>query len=322
MSAKQQSILNQRLASLNIPRSAGTSARGCSDDRGVNPGFSPRLAFFTYGAPHRNGLNQYGAKGRADGGQKVEQILQAYYPNLTLKMDYDRNAQVNVDGFGSFSIEDYTKHIFEVPESWPMETLKAQAVAARTYALNSMQRNGHICTTEACQVFHGEEKGGRWNEAVDATAGWVLMDGGNPGFTQYASTHGGYILNLGKFDGDGGNPTSFSELNDRAFDKASPWFYCDWGSRSQYSNTAWLTPAEVADIVNVILIGRRDPSAGKHLYQVDKPNPEGTDTWDAARVRQELGSGALTSVSDVSVSVDFGSGKTTGVNAGGQSFSA
>ena len=322
LSAKQQSILNQRLASLNIPRSAGTSARGCSDDRGVNPGFSPRLAFFTYGAPHRNGLNQYGAKGRADGGQKVEQILQAYYPNLTLKMDYDRNAQVNVDGFGSFSIEDYTKHIFEVPESWPMETLKAQAVAARTYALNSMQRNGHICTTEACQVFHGEEKGGRWNEAVDATAGWVLMDGGNPGFTQYASTHGGYILNLGKFDGDGGNPTSFSELNDRAFDKASPWFYCDWGSRSQYSNTAWLTPAEVADIVNVILLARRDPSAGKHLYQVDKPNPEGTDTWDAARVRQELGSGALTSVSDVSVSVDFGSGKTTGVNAGGQSFSA
>ena len=328
LSAKQQSILNQRLASLNIPRSAGTSARGCSDDRGVNPGFSPRLAFFTYGAPHRNGLNQYGAKGRADGGQKVEQILQAYYPNLTLKMDYDRNAQVNVDGFGSFSIEDYTKHIFEVPESWPMETLKAQAVAARTYALNSMQRNGHICTTEACQVFHGEEKGGRWNEAVDATAGWVLMDGGNPGFTQYASTHGGYILNLGKFDGDGGNPTSFSELNDRAFDKASPWFYCDWGSRTEYNKTAWLKSEEVADIANVLMLAARDSGVTEHLYQVDKPNPAGTDTWDAAKVRQELssrGASPFISVSSISVSADFGSGRTNSItvngNAGSQTFS-
>src|SRR3989344_4735814 len=324
LSAKQQSILNQRLASLNIPLSAGTSARGCSDDRGVNPGFSPRLAFFTYGAPHRNGLNQYGAKGRADGGQKVEQILQAYYPNLTLKMDYDRNAQVNVDGFGSFSIEDYTKHIFEVPESWPMETLKAQAVAARTYALNSMQRNGHICTTEACQVFHQEEKGGRWNEAVAATAGWVLMDGGGPGFTPYASTHGGYILNLGKFDGDGGNPGSFADLNSRAYDGPShgnsPWFYCDWGSRSQYSGTAWLRTSEAADIVNVILLARKDSGTGDHLYQTDKPHPYGGEIWNEDRVKQELRNRGITpysNVSDVSVSIDFSSGKTSSVNVSG-----
>lgn len=326
LSAKQQQIVNQRLASLNIPRSAGTSAKGCSDDRGVDPGFSPRFALFTYGAPHRNGLNQYGAFGRAKANQGEEEILQAYYPNFTLKKDYDQNAQINVDGYGTFSIEDYVKRIWEVPNSWGddggMAALKAQAVAARTYALNSMQRNGHICTTESCQVFRPEPKGGNWDSAVEATRGWVLMDGGNPGFSQYASTHGGYILNLGKFDGSGGNPTSFSELNDRAYDKASPWFYCDWGARSQYSNTAWLKSDELADIVNVILLVRKDPSAGKHLYQVDKPNPEGTDTWDANKVKQELGSGAYNGVSDASVSVDFGSGKTTNININGQSFPA
>ena len=328
LTAKQQQIINQRLASLNIPRSAGTSARGCTDDRGVDPGFSPRLAFFTYGAPHRNGLNQYGAKGRADAGQNVEQILQAYYPNMSLKRDYDQNAQVNVDGFGSYSIEDYTKHIFEVPESWPMETLKAQAVAARTYALNSMQRNGHICTTEACQVFHQEEKGGRWNEAVAATAGWVLMDGGGPGFTQYASTHGGYILNLGKFDGDGGNPGSFADLNSRAYDGPShgnsPWFYCDWGSRSQYSGTAWLRTSEAADIVNVILLARKDSGTGDHLYQTDKPHPYGGEIWNEDRVRQELKNRGITpynNASDVSVGVDFGGGTTTGVTVSGDAGS-
>lgn len=327
LSSQQQSLIAGKLAALNIPRSAGTSARGCSSDltNGKDPSFSPRIGFFTYGAPHRNGLNQYGAKGRADAGQNAEQMLTDYYPSMSLKKDYDQNAQVNVDGFGTFSIEDYTKRIFEVPIDWPIETLKAQAVAARTYALNSMQRNGHICTSEACQVFHQEEKGGRWNEAVEATKGWVLMDGGNPGFTQYASTHGGYILNLGKFDGSGGNPGSFAELNERAYDKDSPWFYCNWGARSEYGGTAWLKSDEVADIANVIMLARNSDVDKDHLYQVDKPNPAGKETWSADKVKSELrakGGSPVENGSDASVGVDFGSGKTTSVNVGGASFSA
>ncbi|OGK15427.1 hypothetical protein A2774_04975 [Candidatus Roizmanbacteria bacterium RIFCSPHIGHO2_01_FULL_39_12c] len=217
LTAKQQQLINQRLASLNIPRSAGTSARGCSDDRGVDPGFSPRLAFFTYGAPHRKGMNQYGAWGRAKDGQNEEQILQAYYPNMSLKKDYDQGVQISTTTGWSGSIEEYVKRIYEVPDSWTdnnMAVLKAQAVAARTYALN-VTGNGskQICTTEQCQVFQSDPKGDNWEQAVNATVGWVLMDGGGAGFTQYASTHGGYILNLGKFDGRVGNPGNFSELN-------------------------------------------------------------------------------------------------------------
>ena len=323
LSARQQQLINQRLASLNIPRSAGTSARGCTDDRGVDPGFSPRIAFFTYGAPHRNGLNQYGAWGRAKDGQNEEQILQVYYPNLSLKKDYDQGAQINVEGQGSFSIEDYVKRIYEVPDSWTdnnLAVLKAQAVAARTYGLNSMQRKGSICTTEACQVFKPEPKGGNWEQAVNATAGWVLMDGGSPGFTQYASTHGGYILNLGKFDGKNGNPGNFAELNERAYDKDSPWFYCDWGARSSYGNTAWLKTNEVADIVNVILLARADSSTGDHLYQMDKSHPYGGEVWSEDRVKQELRSRGISpynSISDVTISADFGSGSTSSVSLSG-----
>ncbi|OGK24067.1 hypothetical protein A3C25_05130 [Candidatus Roizmanbacteria bacterium RIFCSPHIGHO2_02_FULL_38_11] len=330
LTARQQQLISQRLASLNIPRSAGTSVRGCVDDRDKDPGFSPRVAFFTYGAPHRNGLNQYGAWGRAKDGQNEEQILQAYYPSLTLKKDYDQGAQINVEGHGNFSIEDYTKRIYEVPDYWTdnnLAVLKAQAVAARTYALNSMQRKGSICTTEACQVFKPEPKGGNWEQAVNATAGWVLMDGGSPGFTQYASTHGGYILNLGKFDGRSGNPGNFGELNDRAYDKESPWFYCDWGARSSYGNTAWLKINEVADIVNAILLARSDSSTGDHLYQTDKPHPYGGEVWSEDRVKQELrnrGISPYSNVSDVSVGADFNTGLTSSVNvlgdAGSQSI--
>ena len=329
LSARQQSILSQRIASLNIPRSAGTSARGCADDRGISPGFSSAIAFFTYGAPHRNGLNQYGALGRAKAGQSPEQILADYYPNMSLNTGYDKIAPVIVDGHGTFTIEDYVKRIYEVPNSWGdeggMAALKAQAVAARTYALNKMNRIGSICTTEACQVFKPEPKGGNWEQAVNDTAGWVLMDGGSPGFTEYASTHGGYILNIGKFDGRDGNPGSFSELNDRAYDKESPWFYCDWGYRSEYANTAWLKSEEVADIVNTLSLVKRDSSTAENLYQLDKPNPAGKETWSADKVKQELrskGGSPIDQASSISVSADFSSGRSTTVTINGESFSA
>lgn len=173
-------------------------------------------------------------------------------------------------------------------------------------------------------MFKPEEKGGNWSAAVEATKGWVLMDGGSPAFTQYASTHGGYILNLNKFDGRDGNPGSFSELNDRAYDKESPWFYCDWGSRPEYNKTAWLRPSEVADIANIIMLVKRDSSTTDHLYQTDKPNPAGTDTWDAERVRSELrnrGGSPFGNASDVSISPDFGSGKTSSVTVSGDAGS-
>lgn len=330
LSARQQELVAAKLSSLNIPRSAGTSARGCSSDlsNGKNPGFSPHVGFFTYGAPHRNGLNQYGALGRAKAGQNEEQILSEYYPNMTLKKDYDQGVQISTTTGWSGSIEDYVKRIYEVPDSWTdnnLAVLKAQAVAARTYALRSTGNgSSQICTTESCQVFKSEPKGGNWEQAVEATKGWVMMDGGSLGFTQYASTHGGYILNLGKFDGSGGNPASFAELNERAYDKESPWFYCNWGTRSEYDGTAWLKPTEVADILNVIDLARRDSGTSDKLYQPDKPHPYGGEVWSPDRVRTELrsrGGSPVDSVSNLSVGVDFGSGKTTSISGGGISAS-
>jgi len=117
--------------------------------------------------------------------------------------------------------------------------------------------------------------------------------------------------------------SSFSDLMNNAYDKSSPVFYCDWGSRSQYGKTAWLKPDELADIANVIMLAKKDASTQSHLAQVDKPNPDGTDTWDASRVKSELasrGGTPIDSATDVSVSADFGSGKTTTVTINGQSF--
>lgn len=341
LSQKQEQLISQRLAGLNIPRSAGTAAPSCIDDRNIDPGFSPRVAFFTYGVPNRTGLNQYGANGRAKAGQNFEQILNAYYANYNLKRDYDTGININVEGFGAYNIEDYVKRIYEMPDSFETEALKAQAIAARSYALAYTNNGqGSICTTQQCQVFKPDPKGGRWEQAVNDTRGFVMVKDGNPIKSWFSSTHGGYVFASDEIgwsgtswtkhatDATSGSVNSFSDLQSNAYDKDSPWFYCDWGSRSQYGKTAWLKPDEIADITNVILLARVDASTKDHFYQTDKPHPYGGEVWSQERVKSELSLRNISpfnNVSDISISVDFGSGRTTSVNvtgdAGSQSFS-
>jgi peptidoglycan hydrolase-like amidase len=334
LTAKQQQIISQRLSSLGIPRSAGTGAPACVDDRDKDPGFAPRIAFFTYGVPNRTGLNQYGADGRGRAGQGVEQILQAYYQSYELKKDYDTGINIQVQGYGTYNIEDYVKRIYEMPNSFHPEALKAQAIAARSYAL-AYTNNGasSICTTEQCQVFKPEPKGGAWEQAVNDTRGWVMVQGGSPVKAWYSSTHGGYIFSTSELPGwsatswtkhatdtTTGSASGFGDLGSNAYDKDSPWFYCDWGSRTQYNKTAWLKQDEVADIVNVILLAQADSGTKEKLYQTDKPHPYGGEVWNQDRVKAELRSRGITpfnSISSVSVGADFGSGRTTSVNVSG-----
>lgn len=339
LSARQQEILNQRLSALGIPLFA-SSPGACSSDIGKDPGFGGAFGFFTYGVPNRVGLNQYGAWGRAKAGQDHNQILQAYY-NFDSISSVDQGTQIHVTGNGidwTGSLEDYVKRIYEVPDSWTdnnLAALKAQAIAARSYVM-SYTNNGQnsICPTDHCQVFKTDPKGGNWDSAVNQTAGQVMISGGSPIKAWFSSTHGGYIHSSGDIGWNGtswtknaqdanGGISSFSDLKNNAYDKDSPWFYCDWGSRSDYNKTAWLKPSEVADIVNVIMLARADQSVKEHLYQTDKntnPNPAGTDTWDANRVKTELQNRSITpfnSVSGINVDVDWSNGKVTTVHVNG-----
>lgn len=337
LSARQQEILGRRLNALGIPRSAGTGAPACVSDIGKDPGFGGGFAFFTYGVPNRTGLNQYGARGRANAGQDYKTILNAYYVNFELKEDYDQNIQIHVVDSGidmTLNIEDYVKRIYEMPDSFHSEALKAQAIAARSYAL-AYTNNGQntICATEKCQVFQTNPKGGNWDSAVEATLGDVMVQGGSPVKAWYSSTHGGYIFSTSELPGwsatswtkhatdtTTGSAGSFGDLNSNAYDKDSPWFYCDWGSRSAYNKTAWLKESEVADIVNVILLARADSSTKEHLYQTDKSHPYAGEVWNEERVKSELRARNITpqsSISGVTVSADLGFGQITTVSLSG-----
>lgn len=338
LTVRQQQLIASRIAGLNISRSAG-SAIECVDDRKLDPGFGSAFAFYTYGIPHRVGLNQYGAKGRADAGQMYEAILRAYY-NFDNLQKFDPNTEVKVQGNGPFSLEEYTLRIYEVPESWPIESLKAQAIAARSFALRyvSDRRNAgqsdEICTSQDCQVFQSNPKTGQWVQAVRDTEGMVMVQGDQPIKAWFSSTFGGYAHTSGEVWGGERSWTknfadtssgvgNFSDLQSNAWDKESKCFYTAQGSRSEYGKSAWLKPSEVADIVNTLLLLQRDSSVSEHLYQLDKSNPAGTDNWDEERVKAELKKyrNPFSSVSNVSIGADFNGGRTTSVTIAGDAES-
>jgi len=85
----------------------------------------------------------------------------------------------------------------EVPASWPIESIKAQAVAARTYAVSRMMdRAGEpwdVVATTADQVYKsiGSEKEST-DLAIAETAGQVLVWAGKPIIAYYHADSGGY----------------------------------------------------------------------------------------------------------------------------------
>src|SRR5680860_1189560 len=183
LSAKQQEIINARSGgfAVNINDVVGDSVTSISAFRSSAPG--GYFGVFSFGGyTHRNGMSQYGALGRFQSGKNTdaESILKYYYPNATLKKDYSSPATITIDGYGQRQFEEeYMKRIYEVPGSWPMEVLKAQAIAARTYALRYTNNGSKpICPTTGCQVYQDNNKGGQWDTAASETRGWVLVDGG------------------------------------------------------------------------------------------------------------------------------------------------
>jgi stage II sporulation protein D len=99
------------------------------------------------------------------------------------------------------TLDDYVKGVVpgEVSSLWDPEALKAQAVAARSYAL-STGAGGAIFdqypdTRSQMYVGVGSERSST-NAAVDATAGEIVEYNGQPAVTYYFSTSGGHTENV------------------------------------------------------------------------------------------------------------------------------
>lgn len=91
-------------------------------------------------------------------------------------------------------VEVYLKGMGEVRDpTWPPASLRAQAVAARTYALRAMSFGGEICDTQRCQVYLGADaEYAVMAKAVDDTRGQVLAYGRTLASAVYSANGGGY----------------------------------------------------------------------------------------------------------------------------------
>jgi peptidoglycan hydrolase CwlO-like protein len=318
LSAKQEELL--ALKAGGFQTSVGETPptlEPCSGPPGsanfCDPGFRPAFAAFSFGAPHRTGMSQYGAYGRSKEGQSAETILTSYYQGAEFTRGYPVPSTINVSGYGNIPFEDnYLLGIYEVPESWGdkggFEALKAQAVAARSYAIAKINGGGcpkgnpgAISPTEACQVYKPQLKSGKWAEAVRATRGLVMTRGGLPASTYYASTSGGFTITNWGWTGikDARN----NDWPNQAYEKiaGSPWFYKGWyktrGGASCGRSNPWLTDSEIADILNArhVLDGKGGDSS--------RISPVDTNCWggNPYSISELQGIGGFTSVSSVSV---------------------
>ena len=106
-----------------------------------------------------------------------------------------------LDAINVVSLDDYVRGVVagEMPSSWPLEALKAQAVTARTYALATRHPEGpfDLYPDTRSQVYRGVvAEGVRSNAAVAGTAGRILTYGGEPAVTYYFSTSGGHTESI------------------------------------------------------------------------------------------------------------------------------
>jgi stage II sporulation protein D len=147
---------------------------------------------------------------------------------------YRGSLEFRPDGAGGIEtveavgLDDYVRGVIsaEVPAGWPAEALKAQAVAARTYAITTNVGGGafDVHADTRSQMYRGvAAETAATDAAVSATAGQVVTFQGVPVVTYFFSSSGGYTENIENvwpgatpepwlrgvpdpYDGAGGNP--------------------------------------------------------------------------------------------------------------------
>lgn len=271
LTSKQRAVLQAKSGDFSASLSEGVETDDPRTSPNYNPGFSPAFAAFSYGAyTHRNGMSQYGAKGRAEDGKDFEEILEFYYKTGIKKVSGLDDKEICIEGVGKMKMGKYLRGLGEMPPSWDTDALKAQVIAARTYAYNKTKNGGCICTSTNCQYFSRDlidrSDRTRWYDAI--VAGDTkdrILDGGVS--AQYSSTTGGWINGVGWDVPKGG-----AWPND-AYEKEakSPWFYKAWFTQTYKKSSStcdrkhpWLDGEEMADILNAYVLLK----AGKNTSRI------------------------------------------------------
>ncbi|MFX4263167.1 SpoIID/LytB domain-containing protein [Pelotomaculum propionicicum] len=120
-----------------------------------------------------------------------------YRGDMEFRLEDGKLTAVNV-----LNIEDYLRGVVpaEMPAYWPEEALKAQAVAARNYALQRVETSRGSSFNVYCdissQVYGGyDAESSSTSKAIEETKGVVMLSGGETAAAFFHSSSGGYTEN-------------------------------------------------------------------------------------------------------------------------------
>lgn len=118
--------------------------------------------------------------------------------------------------------EDYLKGVVpgEMPPSWNVEALKAQSVAARTYAMGRVN-NSSFDDTISNQVYSGYNWYNNSTQAVEETKGKVLRQNGKLIGAYYSSSNGGHTESNSNYWG--GTKLNYLPSKEDPFDPQIDW---------------------------------------------------------------------------------------------------
>ena len=201
-----------------------------------------------------------------------------YRGSIQVQLVGEKLQAVNVVG-----LEAYLRGVVteEMPAYWPLEALKAQAVAARSYALAVRQMGAVLFADQRGQVYHGiRGESATGDAAVVATRRQVLLYQGEVATTYYSSSSGGRTAAFTDVFPDAAPIPYLVSVRD-PYDMLSP--YHSWGP-------ATFRGAQVARLLGVPgvtdLVAK--PSTGRARIVVATA-AIGTVTLAATAVRRALG---------------------------------
>ena len=163
------------------------------------PAAADTLVIAGAGDGHGVGMSQDGALGFAQHGFSYRAILAHYYRHTALgSADPHTIVRVLVGSrVKRVPLEAYVRGVVsaEVPASWPMAALEAQAVASRTYAITAHAGGSRfdVYADTRSQMYLGRAaETPSTNAAVAATAGQVVTYAGRPAIAYFYADSGGH----------------------------------------------------------------------------------------------------------------------------------
>lgn len=168
-------------------------------------------------------LGNCGRSGSATGGGAVTYSGQGAYRGRLVA----RAAAGTLNAINAVGIEGYVKGVVpnEVPASWPKHALRAQAVAARSYALSTgVDGDGFDLYDDVrSQVYGGKSsETAPTNRAAEATAREVVTYRGEVAVTFFSSTSGGMTESV-EYGFPGAEPRPYLKAVKDPYDDASPY---------------------------------------------------------------------------------------------------